>query len=193
MIKSIALSIRSKAMSKTRKYPEWWIKTDKDLYRYKRCEIAIKRANQEIEELEDRIEEGRHITPGWYGEAVEDDNYSGRAIYSGPSRGGLIGQIQTREQEEERIILRLAECRDKVKQLRAFRDIIEAAIDLEFAGQFDKRRFIELYWWSGWPKGTAKKLVMGELQFLTHKTFYDWRTDIIRKMAKVLGHLPTNH
>lgn len=162
-------------MPRIRKYPEWWVKTDKDLYRYARTKIAIQRANQEIEELEELLNEGRRTIPGWYVNAVG------------------MAQTHNRIQQEEAIVLRLAECRYKVKQLQAFRDIIEAAIDLEFAGQFDKRRFIELYWWSGWPKGIAKKLVMDELQFLTHKTFYDWRADIIRKMAKALGHLPTNH
>lgn len=162
-------------MPRQRNYPDWWVKTDKDLYRYQRTKISIARANQEIEDLEELIQEGRRTIPGWYAEAI-----------------GVAVQANSQGQQEEAIVSRLNECQDKLKRLNAFKDMMEAAIDLEFAGQFDKRRFIALYWWSNWPKSIARKLVMNELSFLTHKTFYDWRADIIRRMARILGHLPTN-
>ena len=71
--------------------------------------------------------------------------------------------------------------------MQEFREMVELAVDYEFSGEPDNKEFIRLYYWSGLRKRIGREVIMAELH-LSRSTFYDWRGQIVERMARVLGH-----
>lgn len=144
--------------------PDWEVETDRDLYRYAQYGHAIRRQLMRLEELR----EGRRLVARYV--RMEGQ----KVLSSAPA--------------EEKIVQEILELEKRIKFYREFRETIELAIDYAWQDR-EHKRFIELYWWSGLPKTQARNLVMHEM-FLSRRTFYRWREEILFRMAQLLGYLP---
>jgi len=147
------------------KRQDWEVKTDRDLYRYAQYGYAIKRQLIRLEELR----EGRRLI------AVYERREGQKTA---PSSSAV----------EEKIVQEILEIEKRIKFYQEFRETIELAIDYAWQDR-EHKKFIELYWWSGLPKTQARNLVMHEM-FLSRRTFYRWREEILFRMAQLLGYLP---
>lgn len=146
------------------KRPDWEVETDKDLYRYAQYGYAIKRQLMRLEELR----EGRRLVAKY--EKMEGQ------------------RVSLSVTAEEKIVQEILEIEKRIKFYQEFRETIELAIDYAWQDR-EHKKFIELYWWSGLPKTQARNLVMHEM-FLSRRTFYRWREEILFRMAQLLGYLP---
>ncbi|MEN6490206.1 MAG: hypothetical protein ABFD66_15225 [Smithella sp.] len=141
----------------------WMNETDRDLSKYARYGHAIRNIDERLEELS----KGRRTT------AVYE-------IMEG-SRGGE-NVIQ-----EEAIVIKILELEERRNRYIRFRENIEAALDFAFDDR-EHKRFIELYWWSNYPKSKARDVIMDDL-YLSRRSFYRWREEILTKLAILLGYL----
>ena len=144
--------------------PDWEVETDRDLYRYAQYGYAIKRQLMRLEELR----EGRRL-------AAKYEKMEGQ-------------RVSLSVTAEEKIVQEILEIEKRIKFYQEFRETIELAIDYAWQDR-EHKKFIELYWWSGLPKTQARNLVMHEM-FLSRRTFYRWREEILFRMAQLLGYLP---
>lgn len=168
--------------------PTWWRLTERDLLAYYEAGLAIERLELEISRLAECIEQGRRTTPGFYGKAVCDDEYSGRA-YDGPDRSGLVAQISSTEQQEESLICRKLEYEAKLSKKRWYRDLIQRTIAYKFSRNPEYIEFIDYCWWSGLsnPKH-RRRLTKHYMKYLDDQTYDRWRRDIIQQLAVAWGY-----
>lgn len=168
--------------------PTWWRLTERDLLAYYEAGLAIEKLEMEISRLAECIEQGRRITPGFYGEAVCDDEYTGRA-YAGPDRSGLVAQISSSEQQEESLVCRKLDYEAKLSKKRWYRDLIQRTIAYKFQRNPEYIEFIDFYWWSGLSLVKhRKRLVLHKMRYLDDRTFDRWRRDIVEQLAVAWGY-----
>ena len=168
--------------------PGWWVQTERDLLAYYDAGLAIERIGIELSRLNEAIEQGRRTTPNFYGEAVCDDEYSGK-VYDGPDRSGLTAQISSSEQQEESLVCRLVDYEQKLARKKFYRDLIRRTIDYKFSRRPEYIEFINYYWWSGMtnPKH-RKRLTLHKMGYIGKDEFYSWRRDILQQLAVAWGY-----
>lgn len=170
--------------------PDWWVKTERDLYRYAELEHTIRRQTIRLQELYARKEDGRRITSAGWGGAVPNDNYTPRKYHvEGAEQEETEPSAQGGKSEpwEMKITEQIADCEAEIRRAKEFREMMELAVDYEFAGEPEMKEIIRIYYWMGLPKGKARRQVMERL-YMAKPTVYRRVAAIVRRMARLLGH-----